>query len=65
MALQDKFTIDNYTYISWLVFKPVWVQNVVCYAEVRWKLRLLERFVLKGIFTFWREVIGGTGKTCD
>jgi hypothetical protein len=35
MTLQDIFTIDNSTYVSWLVFKLVWVQNVVCYAEGR------------------------------
>lgn len=38
MALQDIFTIDNYTCISWRVFKLVWVQIVVCYVEGRGKI---------------------------
>jgi hypothetical protein len=38
MTLLDIFTIGNYNYISWLVFKFVWVQNVVCYAEGRGKI---------------------------
>ena len=47
MALQDIFTIDNYTYISWLVFKLVWVQNVVCYAEGRGKIECARKHIVK------------------
>jgi len=65
MALQDIFTLDNYSFISLLVFKLVWVQNVVCYAGGRGKLSVLERLVLKEMFTFRREVVGGTEKTSD
>jgi hypothetical protein len=65
MALHDVFRIDNYDFISWLVFKLVWVQNVVFYPEGRGYIEGARNQRWKRIFAFWREVIGEAKKTAN